>query len=77
MGVNLPAATRSEVRGGHPGENVKLDEHYRIGSFCLTFGQSEHLQERQGTGVRPGVTEPVDSALTVVLRLARERLGIK
>ncbi|MBC7788868.1 MAG: S41 family peptidase, partial [Anaerolineae bacterium] len=63
--------------GAHPYENVKLDEHYVLGLPVSRSVNPITGRNWQGTGVRPDVAVPADSAYTVALRLAHERLALK
>jgi hypothetical protein len=61
--------------GAHPYENVRLDAHFALG---LPIGRSVNPitgGNWQGTGVRPDVAVPADSALAVALRAVGARLG--
>lgn len=61
--------------GAHPYENVRLDAHFAL---ALPVGRSVNPitgGNWQGTGVRPDVAVPADSALAVALRAAARPAG--
>lgn len=81
MAYDLQALGRATIvgeasgGGAHPYENVKLDAHYVLGLPMSRSVNPITKANWQGTGVRPDVSVPADSALTVALRIAHERIG--
>jgi C-terminal processing protease CtpA/Prc len=59
----------STAGGAHPYENVKLDAHFVLGLPTSRSVNPITGGNWQGTGVRPDVAVPADSALAVALRL--------
>jgi C-terminal processing protease CtpA/Prc len=81
MAYDLQALGRATIvgeasgGGAHPYENVKLDAHYVLGLPTSRSVNPITKGNWQGTGVRPDVSAPADSALAIALQLAHQRVG--